>query len=166
MDYQLWFKTVHIKYENTISIPAKQLFVQKLKRSIAVEAVYSDIQHMTSAKAIVTTVAREIGSLQQLNKDAEAKLKDLRLMALANNRKLTLERQLDAVNLGLKIFTCFENKHADMSEALVDLLQNSILVYEWHTRLERIITQQIYSTKDSNIFMKAAIDPNILEQAF
>ena len=53
-----------------------------------------------------------------------------------------------------------------MSEALVDLLQNSILVYEWHTRLERIITQQIYSTKDSNIFMKATMDPNILEQTF
>ena len=91
LDYHLWHKTISIKYENTISIPAKQLFVQKLKRSIAVEAVYSDIQHMTSAKAIVTTVAREMGSLQKLNKGAETKLKDLRLMALANNRKLTLE---------------------------------------------------------------------------
>ena len=85
------------------------MFIQKLKRSIAVEAVYSDIQHMTSAKAIVTTVAREIGSLEKLNKDAEAKLKDLRLMTLANNRKLTLESQLDAVNVGLKIFSCFKN---------------------------------------------------------
>ena len=163
LDYRLWHKTINIKYENTISIPAKQLFVQKLKKSIAVEAVYSDIQHMTSAKAIVTTVAREIGSLQKLNKDAEAKLKDLRLMALANNRKLTLERQLDAVNLGLKIFSCFENKHADMSKTLVNLLQNSTLVYEWRTEMERIITQQIYSTKDTNIFMKAAMDPDILE---
>ena len=107
MDYRLWYKTVNIKYENTKSIPAKQFFVQMLKKSIAVKAVYSDIKHMTSAKAIVTTVAREIGSLQKLNKDAETKLKDLRLMALANNRKLTLEHQLDAVNLGLKIFSCF-----------------------------------------------------------
>ena len=136
------------------------MFVQKLKKSIAVEAVYSDIQHMTSAKAIVTTVAREIGSLQQLNKDAEAKMKDLKLMALANNRKLTLERQLDAVNLGLKIFSCFENKHADMSETLMNLLQNSTLMYEWRAEMERIITQQIYSTKDTNIFMKAAMDPD------
>merc|ERR1711954_549479 len=87
LDYRLWHKTISIKYENTISIPAKQLFVQKFKKSIAVESVYSDIQHMTSAKAIVSTVAREIRSLQQLNKDAEAKMKDLKLMALANNRK-------------------------------------------------------------------------------
>ena len=136
------------------------------KKSIAVKAVYSDIQHMTSAKAIVTTVAREIGSLQKLNKDAEAKLKDLGLMALANNRKLTLERQLDAVNLGLKIFSCFKNKHTDMSETLVNLLQNSTLMYEWRTEMERIITQQIYSTKDTNIFMKAAVDPDVLEQTF
>ena len=78
LDYRLWHKTINIKYENTISIPAKQLFVQKLKKSIAVEAVYSYIQHITSAKAIVTTLAREIGSLQQLNKDAEAKMKDFK----------------------------------------------------------------------------------------
>ena len=79
---------------------------------------------MTSAKAIVTTVSREMGSLHKLNKDAENKLNALKLTALASNKKLTLERQLDAVNLGLKIFSCFENKHADMSETLVNLLQN------------------------------------------
>ena len=60
LDYRLWYKTVNIKYKNTKSIPAKQFFVQMLKKSIAVKAVYSDIKHMTSAKAIVTTVAREI----------------------------------------------------------------------------------------------------------
>ena len=124
MDYRLWYRKVHIKNKNTKSIPAKQFFIQILKKSIAVKAVYSDIKHMTSAKAIVTTVAREMGSLQKLNKDAENKLTDLRIMTLANNKKLTLERQLDAVNLGLKIFSCFENKHADMSETLVNLLQN------------------------------------------
>ena len=48
----------------------------------------------------------------------------------------------------------------------MNLLQDSTLVYEWHTELERIITQQIYLTKDNNIFMKAVIDPNILEQTF
>ena len=53
-----------------------------------------------------------------------------------------------------------------MSETLVNLLQNSTLVYEWRTEMERIITQQIYSTKDTNIFMKAAMDPDILEQTF
>ena len=133
LDYRLWYKTVNIKNENTRSLPATQFFVQVLKKLIAVKAVYSDIKHMTSAKAIVTTVAREMGSLQKLNKDAENKLKDLRLTTLANNRKLTLEHQLDAVNVGLKIFSCFENKHADMSETLVDLLQNSTLVYEWRS---------------------------------
>ena len=121
---------------------------------------------MTSAKAIVTTVYREMGSLHKLNKDAENKLNALKLAALASNKKLTLERQLDAVNLGLKIFNCYENKHADMSETLVNLLQNSTLVYEWRTEMERIITQQIYSTKDTNIFMKAAVDPDVLEQTF
>merc|ERR1711954_542234 len=53
-----------------------------------------------------------------------------------------------------------------MSETLVNLLQNSTLVYEWRTEMERIITQQIYSTKDTNIFMKAAVDPDVLEQTF
>merc|ERR1711954_42601 len=55
---------------------------------------------------------------------------------------------------------------ADMSETLVNLLQNSTLMYEWHKEMERIITQQIYSTKDTNIFMKAAVDPDILEQTY
>ena len=105
MDYWLWFKTVHIKNENIKTIPAKQFFVQTLKKSIAVRAVYSDIKHMTSAKTIVATVSREMGSLHKLNKDAENKLNALKLTALANNKKLTLERQLDAVNLGLKIFS-------------------------------------------------------------
>ena len=39
-------------------------------------------------------------------------------------------------------------------------------MYEWCTEMERIITQQIYSTKDTNIFMKAAVDPDVLEQTF
>merc|ERR1711954_36973 len=38
--------------------------------------------------------------------------------------------------------------------------------YEWRTEMERKITQQIYSTKDTNIFMKAAVDPDVLEQTF
>ena len=74
-----------------VSVPAKQFFIQVLKKSIAFKAVYSDIQHMTSAKAIVTTVTKELGSLQKLNRDAESKLKDLKLMTLASSRKLTLE---------------------------------------------------------------------------
>ena len=53
-----------------------------------------------------------------------------------------------------------------MSETLVNLLQKSMLIYEWRTEMERIITQQIYSTKDTNIFMKAAVDPDVLEQTF
>ena len=98
--------------------------------------------------------------------DAEKKLEDLKLLTLASNKKLTLELQLEAVNLGLKIFRCFENKHADMSETLINLLQKSTLVYEWRLELERIITQQIYSSKDCNIFMKAALNPDVLEQTF
>ena len=74
LDYRLWFKTVHIKNENIKTIPAKQFFVQTLKKSIAVKAVYSDIKHMTSAKAIVTTVSREMRSLHKLNKDPKNKL--------------------------------------------------------------------------------------------
>merc|ERR1711954_601309 len=38
--------------------------------------------------------------------------------------------------------------------------------YEWRTEMERKITQQIYFTKDTNIFMKAAVDPDVLEQTF
>ena len=67
--------------------------------------------------------------------DAEKILKDLKLLTLASNNKLTLELQLEAVNLGIKIFSYFENKHADMSENLVNLLQNSTLVYEWRLEL-------------------------------
>ena len=81
---------------------------------------------MTSAKVIVTTVTGELGSLQgslqKLNRDAETKLKELMLLNLANNRRITMELQLEAVNIGLKIFSCFKNKHADMSKTLVNLL--------------------------------------------
>ena len=35
LDYRLWYKTVNIKNKNTRSIPAKQFFVQLLKKSIA-----------------------------------------------------------------------------------------------------------------------------------
>ena len=138
LDYCLWYKMVNIKNENKRTVPAKQFFIQVLKKSIAVKAVYSDMQHMTSAKAIVTTVTRELGSLQKLNRDAESKLKELKLMTLASSRKLTLELQLEAVNVGLKIFSCFETKNTDMSETLVNLLQNSTLVYEWRLELKRI----------------------------
>ena len=149
-----------------MSTPARQFFIQILKKSIAVKAVHLDIQHMTSAKSIVTMVTRELGSLQILNMDAEKQLKELKLQTLASNKKLTLEVQLEAVNIGLKIFSCFENKHADMSENLVNILQNSTLVHEWRLELERIITQQTYSSKDCIIFMKAALYPNVLKQTF
>ena len=78
LDYHLCCKMVNIKNKNIRSIPLKQFFIQVLKKSIAFKAVYSDIQHMTSAKAIVTTVTKELGSLQKLNRDAESKLKDLK----------------------------------------------------------------------------------------
>ena len=130
LDCRLWYKIVNIKNEGMVSVPAKQFFIQVLKKSIAAKAKYSDAQRMTFAKAIVTTVTRELGSLQKFNRDAEIK-KELKLLTFSSNRKLTLELQLEAVNIGLKIFSCFENKHADMSETLVNLLQNSTLVYEW-----------------------------------
>ena len=53
-----------------------------------------------------------------------------------------------------------------MSETLVNLLQTSTLVYEWRLELKMIITQQIYSSKDCNIFVEAALSPDVLEQTF
>ena len=51
-------------------------------------------------------------------------------------------------------------------KVLLIYCKNSTSVFEWQTELERIIAQQIYSSKDSNIFMKAVLDPDILEQTF
>ena len=51
-------------------------------------------------------------------------------------------------------------------KVLLIYCKNSTSVFEWQTELEQRIGQQIYSSKDSNIFMKAALDPDILEQTF